>query len=274
MNTTPPTARWLLAAALALSAQVSAAQEGRPPALREVGFDQHLGETLPLDLAFRDETGRAVRLGDYFGKRPVVLSLVYYECPMLCTLTLNGLVSALGVLPWTPGQEFELVTVSFDPRETPAQATAKKKAYLGRYHKPEAAAGWHFLTGDEAALRALTKAVGFRYAWDGASQQFAHPAGLVVATPDGRLARYLFGVEYAPKDLRLALLEASEGKVGSPVDQLLLFCYQYDPATGRYGAALMRVLRAGGVLTLLALGGFFVISLRQERAQARRESAR
>jgi protein SCO1 len=274
MKKTTATARWLLAAAVVLTAGMSVAQEGRPSALREVGFDQRLGERLPLDLAFRDETGREVRLGDYFGQRPVVLSLVYYECPMLCTLTLNGLVSAMGVLPWTPGQEFELVTVSFDPRETPAQAAAKKKAYLARYKRPEAAAGWHFLTGDEPALRALTKAVGFRYAWDGPSQQFAHPAGLVVATPDGRMARYLFGVEYAPKDLRLALVEASEGKVGSPVDQLLLFCYQYDPATGRYGAVLMRVMRLGGVLTLLALGTFFVISLRKERAQARQESAR
>jgi protein SCO1 len=250
------------------------AQAGRPAALREVAFDQRLGERLPLELAFRDEAGREVRLGDYFGKRPVVLSLVYYECPMLCTLTLNGLVSALGVLPWAPGQEFELVTVSFDPRETPAQAAAKKRAYLARYKHPQAAKGWHFLTGDEETLRALTAAVGFRYAWDDASRQFAHPAGVMVATPDGRLARYLFGVEYAPKDLRLALVEASAGRVGGPVDHLLLFCYQYDPATGRYGAALMRVLRLGGVLTLLALAAFFVVSMRRERAQARPEEAR
>jgi protein SCO1/2 len=188
---------------------------------------------------------------------------------------LNGLVSALGVLPWTPGREFELVTVSFDHRETPAQAAAKKKAYLARYQRPEAAGAWHFLTGDEAALRALTGAVGFRYAWDGASGQFAHPAGVVVATPEGKLARYLFGIEYAPKDLRLALVEASEGKVGSPVDQLLLFCYRYDPATGRYGAALMRVMRGAAILTLLALGAFVVVSRRRDRLQAaRQEGAR
>ncbi|HEX6738751.1 MAG TPA: SCO family protein [Vicinamibacteria bacterium] len=255
---------------LAALAGGASAQTERPTALREVGFDQRLGQALPLDLALRDEAGRAVRLGDYFGKRPVVLSLVYYECPMLCTLTLNGLVSALGVLPWNPGEEFELITVSFDPRETPAQAAAKKKAYLARYQRPQAQAGWHFLTGDAAALRALTGAVGFRYAWDDASKQFAHPAGVVVATPDGRLARYLFGIEYAPKDLRLALLEASSGQVGSPVDQLLLFCYRYDPATGRYGAALMRVMRTAAVLTLLALGGFMLASLRRERAQAAR----
>jgi protein SCO1 len=266
--------RLLAGIVLAAAAGGAYAQEGRPQILRDVGFDQRLGQALPLDLAFRDEAGREVRLGEYFGKRPVVLSLVYYECPMLCTLTLNGLVSALGVLPWTPGQEFELVTVSFDPKETPAQAAAKKKAYLARYKKPEAAAGWHFLTGDEAALRALTQAVGFRYAWDQQSRQFAHPAGLVVTTPDGRLARYLFGIEYAPKDLRLALVEASEGTVGGPVDQILLFCYQYDPATGRYGAVLMRLVRLGGVLTLLALGAFFVVSLRRDRARAAQEAAR
>jgi protein SCO1/2 len=260
--------------ALALWAVGVHGQEGRPSILRDVGFDQRQGEKLPLDLAFRDEAGREVRLGDYFGKRPVVLSLVYYECPMLCTLTLNGLVSALGVLPWKPGQEFELVTVSFDPKETPAQAAAKKKVYLSRYKQPEAAAGWHFLTGDEASLRALTQAVGFRYAWDEASRQFAHPAGLVVVTPDGRLARYLFGIEYAPKDLRLALVEASDGKVGGPVEQLLLFCYQYDPATGRYGAVLMRLVRLGGVLTLMVLGAFLIVSLRRDRARAAQEGAR
>jgi protein SCO1 len=262
------TRRLALLALLAVLAGGAAAQAERPSALRDVGFDQRLGQALPLDLVLRDEAGRAVRLGDYFGQRPVVLSLVYYECPMLCTLTLNGLVSALGVLPWNPGQEFELVTVSFDPRETPAQAAAKKKAYLARYQRPQAQAGWHFLTGDEAALRTLTGAVGFRYTWDDASKQFAHPAGVVVATPDGRLARYLFGIEYAPKDLRLALVEASEGRVGSPVDQLLLFCYRYDPATGRYGAALMRVMRAGAILTLLVLGGFMLVSFRRDRAQA------
>ena len=208
------------------------------------------------------------------GRRPVILTLAYYGCPMLCTLSLNGLASALKTLSFDAGREFEVVTLSFEHKETPQQAAAAKKTYIERYGRPQAAAGWHFLTGDETAIAAVTGAVGFRYAWDEETRQYAHPTGVVVATPEGRIARYLYGVEYAPKDLRLALLEASEGKVGSPVDQLLLFCYQYDPATGRYGAALMRVLRAGGVLTLLALGGFFVFSLRQERAQARRESAR
>jgi protein SCO1 len=258
-----------LGTALVLLAGAAHAQEGRPAALRDVGFDQHLGETLPLDMPFRDESGREVRLGEYFGRRPVVLSLVYYECPMLCTLSLNGLVSALSVLPWTPGQEFELVTVSFDPRETPAQATIKKKAYLARYKRDGAAAGWHFLTGDEKSVRALTRAAGFRYAWDQAGGQFAHPAGVVVVTPDGHVSRYLFGVEYAPKDLRLALVEASAGKVGGPVEQLLLFCYRYDPATGKYGPFVLGMVRLGGVLTLLALGLFYFVSFRRERAQAR-----
>jgi protein SCO1/2 len=242
----------------------------RPAALRDVGFDQRLGERLPLDLVLRDEDGRAVDLGAYFGSRPVVLSVVYYDCPMLCTLTLNGLVSALATLSFDVGREFEVVTVSFDPREGPELARAKKAAYLQRYKRPGAAAGWHFLTGDAAALRALTAAVGFRYAWDERTSQFAHPAGVVVLTPDGRISRYLYGVEYAPKDLRLALVESAAGRIGNAVDQVLLFCYQYDPQNGRYGAVVMRLVRAGGVLTLAALAAL-VFTLR--RAERRRASA-
>jgi protein SCO1/2 len=242
----------------------------RPAALREVGFDQRLGERLPLDLVLRDEDGRAVDLRAYFGSRPVVLSVVYYDCPMLCTLTLNGLVSALATLSFDVGREFEVVTVSFDPREGPELARAKKAAYLQRYKRPGAAAGWHFLTGDAAALRALTAAVGFRYAWDERTSQFAHPAGVVVLTPDGRISRYLYGVEYAPKDLRLALVESAAGGIGNAVDQVLLFCYQYDPQTGRYGAVVMRLVRAGGLLTLAALA---VLVLTLRRAERRRAPA-
>jgi protein SCO1/2 len=247
-----------LAAAVLVPALLSAAASGpaadaRPSALRDVGFDQRLGETLPLDAALRDESGRAVHLGDYFGRRPVVLSLAYYGCPMLCTLSLNGLASALKTLSFDAGREFEVVTVSFEPKETPDQAAAAKKTYLGRYGRPAAAGGWHFLIGDAAAVAAVTRAVGFRFAWDDETRQYAHPTGIVVATAEGRIARYLYGVEYAPKDLRFALVEASSGRVGSPVDQLLLYCYQYDPVRGRYGAAILRTVRFLGILTVVAL---------------------
>jgi protein SCO1/2 len=244
------------------------AADARPASLRDVAFDQRLGETLPLDAALVDESGRAVRLGDYFGRRPVVLSLAYYGCPMLCTLSLNGLASAMKTLSFDAGREFEVVTVSFEPRETPAQAASAKKAYLERYGRPEAAAGWHFLTGDAAAVAAVTRAVGFRYAWDEETRQYAHPTGVVVATPEGRIARYLYGVEYAPKDLRFALVEASAGRVGNPVDQLLLYCYEYDPVRGRYGAAIMRTVRFMGILTVLGLAALIAVLRRGDRAAA------
>jgi protein SCO1 len=260
-----------LACVLGMSA-TARAEDPRPQVLRDVGFDQRLGETLPLDASFRDETGRAVRLGDYFGRRPVVLSLAYYGCPMLCTLSLNGLASALQVLSFDAGREFEVVTVSFEPKETPAMAAAAKNVYVERYKRPSAAGGWHFLTGDAAAIAAVTRAVGFRYAWDEETRQYAHPAGIVVATPEGRIARYLYGVEYAPKDLRLGLVEASAGRVGSPVDQFLLYCYQYDPVRGRYGAAIMRTLRALGVLTVVSLAAFIAVMRRRETAAARGEA--
>jgi len=179
-----------------------------PQALRDIGFDQQLDQLVPLDTTFRDEAGRTVRLGDYFGKRPVALVFAYYDCPMLCTLVINGLSSALGVLSLNPGSDFEIVTVSFDPRDTPATASAKKAIYLERYKRPGAADGWHFLTGDQSSIDRLTKAAGFRYAWDKDTKQFAHPTGVVVLTPEGRIARYLFGVEYGPRDLRMALVEA------------------------------------------------------------------
>jgi protein SCO1/2 len=239
-----------------------------PAPLREIGFDQNLDAHVPLDTAFRDESGRTVRLGDYFGKRPVVMVFAYYGCPMLCTLVINGLSSALNVLSLSPGDDFEIVTVSFDARDTPASASAKKAAYLERYRRAGAAEAWHFLTGDQASIDRLTKAAGFRYVWDKDTRQFAHPTGVIVLTPDGRLARYLFGIEYGPRDLRFAIVEASAGKIGSPVDALLLYCYHYDPMTGRYGLVIMRAMRIAGAATVLALGAFILIMVRRERTVA------
>jgi protein SCO1/2 len=269
--------RRVLVAAVVLAAAPSARAQAppagmpgssQPQILREVGYDQRLGQALPLDIVLRDDTGAQVSLREALAGKPAVLSLVYYECPMLCTLTLNGLVGALSALPFEPGREFSLVTVSFDDRERPDQAAARKRAYLARYKHPSAEKSWRFLTGDRESLRRLTEAVGFRYAWDERTQQFAHPAGVVVVTPDGRIARYLYGVEYAPKDLRLGLVEAGEGRIGSPVDRLLLYCYQYDPAQGRYGAVVMRIVRLAGLATMIGLGGFVVVMLRRERRAA------
>jgi protein SCO1/2 len=231
-----------------------------------VGIDQKLNEQLPLDLVFKNENGEAVRLGDYFGKKPVVLSLVYYQCPMLCNQVLNGMVTAFRVMAFKPGQEFEVVTVSFDPRETAALAAAKKKTYVD--YLPEAKrvgadAGWHFLTGDAASIKRLTEAVGFRYHFDEATNQFAHASAIYVTTRQGKLARYFYGIEYAPRDLRLGLIEAAENKIGSPVDQLLLYCYHYDPATGKYGAAVMNIMRLGGIVTLIAIAGMFLVLCRR-----------
>jgi protein SCO1/2 len=255
-------------AVLVLLARAAAARadEGTTSLLRQAGVDQRLDAEVPLDLRFRDEEGRAVTLGDYVRDRPVIVTPVYYRCPMLCGEVLNGLTSALGVLPFTVGKEFTVVTVSFDPRETPVAAAEKKALYLKRYGRSGAAAGWHFLTGDADAIARLTAALGFRYAYDAALDQYAHGAAIAVLTPQGRISRYFFGVEFAPRDLRLGLVEASANRIGSLTDQLLLFCYHYDPATGKYGALVMRLVRAGGILTVLALGTFIVVMRRRERA--------
>jgi protein SCO1/2 len=239
---------------------------GVPKALREIGFDQHIDQQLPLDVPLRDEAGRAVTIGDYFGKRPVVLLFAYYDCPMLCTQVINGLSSALGVLSLQPGKDFEIVTVSFNPHDTPETAREKKAIYIERYNKPGANEAWHFLTGDQPAIDRLTKAAGFKYAWDADTKQYAHPTGVMVLTPDGRLARYLFGIEYGPRDLRYALVEASEGRVGNAVDTLLLYCYHYDPETGRYGLAIMRSIRIAAAGTVLVLAGFIVVMVRREKS--------
>ena len=235
-----------------------------PGPLGKVAFEQRLNEQLPLELPFKDENGTAVKLGDYFGRKPVVLAFVYYECPMLCTQVLNGLESALRVLNESVGKEFDVVTVSFDPKETPVLAAGKKKAYLERYKRPEAEQGWHFLTGDQASIDALTKAAGFNFAWDKASHQFAHPSGIVVTTPAGKVSRYFFGIDYSPRDVKFALIESSNEKIGTLADRLLLYCYHYDPAKGNYGFVAMRAVRIGGAVTMLALFGFVFVSLRRD----------
>jgi protein SCO1/2 len=262
----------LLATPAVVQAQLGPAPpppgSGDPVILREIGFDQKLGGAVPLDAVFRDEAGEEVRLGDYFRDRPVVLSLVYYDCPMLCTLSLNGLARALKVLSFVPGQEFEVLTVSFDPGETPALAAAKKKAYMTQYDRKEGAQGWHFLTGDASAIESLTQAVGFRYVWDENTQQFAHPAGIVIVTPEGVISHYLFGVEYSPKDMRLALVDSGGGRIGNPIDQVLLYCFQYDPSRGRYSASILNVVRVGGLLTVGLLVAFILSMTLRPRVQA------
>ncbi len=235
-----------------------------PPKLKSVTFAQRLNNQMPLATPLTDEAGRAVTLGDYFGRKPVVLTFVYYQCPMLCPLTLNGISSALKVLPFTPGKDFEVVVISFDPRDTPEAANAKKRAHLAHWKTEDTASGWHFLTAEESAITQLTSAAGFAYQWDDATNQFAHVSGLLTLTPDGRLARYFYGVEYSPKDLRLALIESGQGRIGSLVEEVLLFCFDYDPATGRYGWAVMTLVRIGGLLTVAAVLGFVVVMRRRE----------
>lgn len=243
-----------------------------PQILSKVGIDQNLNQQVPLDLAFKDENGRSVKLGDYFGSKPVVLSLVYFECPMLCTETLNGMVSAFKVLKFTPGKEFNVVTVSFDPKETPPLAAEKKANYLRQYGRPGAEQGWHFLTGSQASIDALTKAVGFHYAWDQTTQQFAHATAIMVLTPEGKIAQYYYGVEYSPRDLRLGIVQASNGKTGTVVDQVLLYCFHYDPRSGKYGAVITRVLQVSGAMTILILGGFMFLMFRLEHKEDQRSS--
>ena len=237
------------------------------PMLKDVGIDQKLEQQIPLDLVFTDEQGQEVKLGQYFGARPVILSLVYFECPMLCTQVLHGLVGSLEGIAFKAGKEFEVVVVSFDPGETPAMASQKKQYFLKRYGQPAAAPNVHFLTGREESIKALTGAVGFRYAYDVQIDQFAHPAAITVLTPQGKIARYLFGIEFAPRDLKLALVEAADGKIGTIVEQALLFCYHYDPETGRYGLVIMNFVRLAGLLTVVVLGASIFLSLRRERRQ-------
>jgi protein SCO1/2 len=264
---------WLLVVSLAtapLGAQPGPSQQVEPVsdvpvALRGIGIDQRLGERIPLDLAFRDQDGRPVTLTRYFRDRAVILSLAYYECPMLCTEVLNGLVRSLRALSFEPGREFTVLTVSFDPRDTPDVASRTRSRYLAEYGRDSARTGWHFLTGDEGSIRKLTDAAGFRYVYDAPTGQYVHATGLMVLTPDGRLARYFYGIDYAPRDLRLSLVEASGGRIGSPVDRLLLACYHYDPASGQYTLLVMRLVRIAGLATVALLGLFIVVSHRRDR---------
>jgi protein SCO1/2 len=263
----------LLIAGLVIAAlpMVAAAQQyglpaaGLPMMVQGVGIDQNLNAQLPLELTFKDETGRLVRLGEYFRGKPVVLALVYYECPGLCDLILNGLAHSMEQISLNVGSDYEVVAVSFNPKETWQLATAKKANYVERYKRSGAKEGWHFLTGDEASIKSLTDTVGFHYKYDPISKQFAHASGIFVITPEGKIARYFYGIEYKPRDFRLGLVEASANKIGSATDQMLLFCYHYDPTTGKYGMAITQITRALGTATVLALGSFVFIMIRRER---------
>lgn len=242
----------------------------QPADLQKIAFDQKLNAQIPLDLPFRDEAGRQVMLADFFGRnKPVVVTLVYYDCPMLCTLVLNGLAGAMKGMSLEPGRDYELVTVSFNPHETAQLAAAKKGTYIGRYGHPDAASAWHFLTGDQPSIERLTRAVGFHYVHDPATGQYAHATGLMIATPDGRLAKYLYGIEYSPRQLRMALVDASAGRIGTPVDRILLYCYHYDPSTGKYGLVVLNAIRLGGLVTLVVLGSFVGVMLARERKRKR-----
>src|SRR5579864_5240777 len=238
----------------------------RPPYLQNVGIEQRLDAQVPGDLSFVDDTGRPVKLGDYFGKKPLILNLVYYNCTMLCGEVLAGLTGSMKLVKFDLGNEFDVITVSFNPQETPAIAAAKKQDYLKRYGRPGAASGWHFLTGPAESINALTTAVGFQYQYDPKIKQYAHATAIMVLTPQGRISRYFYGVDFPPKDLRMGLVEASQGKIGNAVDQVLLYCYHYDPATGKYGAIVSNMLRLAAAATILILGGFLFIMFRLERS--------
>ena len=242
----------------------------KPSILDNVGLDQRLNSQVPLNLAFVDENGQAVQLQQYFGSKPVILIMVYYQCPMLCTQVLNGFTGAmLGVRRFNIGREFDVVTVSIDPRDTAADAASAKKKYVERYRRPEVEQGWHFLTGKKDQIDALAQAVGFRYAWDPEVKQYAHASGIILLTPQGRVAQYYYGIEYAPRDIQLGLIEASKGKIGNVVDEVLLYCYHYDPRQGRYGAAIFNVLRLSALATVLVLVGFMLIMFSRDSLAAR-----
>jgi protein SCO1/2 len=260
-----------MTALLLASAALLAVASDRPPLpapLRNIGIDQKLNAQAPLDAVFRDETGHAVRLGQYFGRKPVILAMVYYDCPMLCTQILNGLVSSLKPVTFRAGGQFDVVSVSINPAEGPELAARKKQVYVGRYSRSANPDGWHFLTGPEESIRALTDAVGFRYSYDPKTKLFAHGSAVLVLTPQGRVSRYFYGVEYSPRDLRLGLIEAAQNKIGTPVDHVLLFCYQYDPALGKYTAITMNLVRVGGALTVVILSGFLLLMWRREAAHS------
>ena len=269
-----PASLWIRAIAivtLLLLISSSALAQGQPVKFSDVHFDQRLDEQVPLDLNFRDESGQTVRLGDYFGKKPVILSLVYYECPMLCTQVLNGQVTSLRNISFNVGEQFNVVTVSFNPRDTPTLAKAKKEMYLSRYGRPGAEDGWHFLTGDPKAIASLADSVGFHYVYDALLNQYAHASGIMVLTPQGRISRYFYGIDYSPRDLRLGLVEASAGKIGTPVDQIMLLCYHYDAAKGKYAVMVTNSLRIGGVIIVLLIVTLFFLLQRRVRKRKPKE---
>lgn len=235
----------------------------RPPGLKNVGMRQNLNQPIPADLTFTDDLGRTVRLGDYFGKKPIILNLVYFTCPMLCGEVLSGLENSLRMMKFEVGKEFDVITVSFDPHDTPEAAAKKKSEFLRRYKRPGAELGWHFLVGHQDAIDSLTKAAGFDYQYDPKTRQFAHTAAILILTPEGRIAQYYYGIEYPPKDLRLGLVEAGAGKIGNVVDALLLYCYHYDPEQGKYSATILRVLRLAGVATMLFIGTLIFVMIRR-----------
>ena len=247
---------------------------GDPALVKQIGLDQKLDAQIPLDLSFRDEQGATVTLRQFFGRRPVVLTMVYYECPMLCTMVLNGVLNSAKAMSFDIGKDYDIVTVSIDPTEKPILAEAKHTMYAGLYGRPDGAAGWHFLTGEEASIRQLAAAVGFRYVYDKQSQQYGHASGIMVLTPEGRVSRYFYGIEYLPRDLRLALVEASGGKIGTPVDAILLTCFHYDPTTGKYGLVISQVVRWAGLATVLAIGGMMLVFFRGEHSRQRENGER
>jgi protein SCO1/2 len=262
------------ASAQAVPSGTGPAAGNMPSILENVGFQPQLNARLPLDLAFRDETGGDVQLREYFSEKPVLLALVYYGCPMLCNQTEQGVVGALRMLSFNPGRDYEVVFVSFDPRESPDMAAQKKESAMTHFRRPETASGWHFLTGRKESIDALTKGADFRYSFDAKSNLFAHASGIMLLTPDGRISRYFYGVEYPARDIRLGLVDASAGKIGTPVDRALLFCYQYDPTSARYSASILRIIRFGGVLTMLALfAGILMFRRRDIAARTKLEGA-
>jgi protein SCO1/2 len=247
-----------------IPSDVGTAAANMPPALRQVGFEPTLNAPMPLDLPFLDEMGKPVHLRDYFQQKPVLLAFVYYGCPMLCNQVEQGVVGTLKMLSFTPGRDYEVVFVSFDPRESPDMAAQKKKSALAHYGHPETAAGWHFLTGTKESIDSATQAANFRYSFDAKTNLFAHASGIMLLTPDGRISRYFYGVEYPGRDVRLGLVDASAGKIGTPIDHVLLFCYQYDPTSATYSASILKIIRLGGLLTVLCLVGGILIFRRRD----------
>lgn len=271
--------RTITMASLLIAGQIASGQTPgvnsrvQPRLLTDVGITQRVGVRIPGDLVFNDEEGHAVTLNAYFGKRPVLLSLVYYECPMLCTEVLNGIVRTIAPLSFNLGEDFDVLSVSINPKETPELAAQKKSLYLERYGRAGAEKGWHFLTGSEPSIKALADSVGFKFAYDSVNEQYSHGSAIMVLTPDGQVAQYYFGLEYPTKDVRLSLVEASKNKLGTVYDQVLLYCFHYDPEQGKYGFVIMRVIRLAGAATLLAMGSFMLVMFRRDRRGKDRSSS-